>query len=214
LSKNDELAARNRSWLESFAVFSLNLMSSPGAGKTCLLEKTLAALANKIGISVLVGDLETRNDARRLEGKDRQVHQINTHASCHLDADLIHSGLHWLNLETTDLLLIENVGNLVCPAAFDLGQTRNVTLLSCTEGEDKPQKYPGMFHRSDLILLTKVDLLPYLDWNLDLCLDHIRKLNPKARVIQLSSRTGEGMDEWLGFLQENVKEREGIGDER
>lgn len=201
LAKNDKFAAGNRTQFENKKIRTINMMSSPGAGKTFLLEKTLSHLSRERVIAVITGDQEKSFDAKRLEGKGAYVKQLNTYSACHLDAEMISKELE--NIPTgTELLIIENVGNLVCPAAFDLGEHKKIALLSTTEGEDKPAKYPVLFHTADVIVITKTDLIPHLDWNLDKCREFIRAVNSKAVIIELSAKTGEGMEQWFNFLRE------------
>ncbi len=200
LQKNDDIAHRNWHWLDDQQVMTLNMMSSPGAGKTALLEATLAGLKDRLEISVLVGDQQTDNDAKRLQTEGAQVKQINTHSSCHLDAAMIDKELGGFVTGKEDLLIIENVGNLVCPAAFDLGEKQKVAVLSVTEGEDKPAKYPVLFHDADMILISKIDLVPYLDWDREQAIQYIRQVNTKADIIELSAKTGEGMSVWQDYL--------------
>ncbi len=201
LSKNNTIAIENRQWLDKYHIAALNLMSSPGAGKTTLLEKTLERLPQDCKVGVLVGDQETDLDAKRLQGRGSLVKQINTYRSCHLDAAMISRELEAYGDAHINLLLIENIGNLVCPASFDLGEHSRVAMLSVTEGEDKPVKYPVLFNRADVVLITKTDLIPHLDWNMEQCHDYIRKSGSRARIIELSARTGEGMDAWIDYLQ-------------
>jgi hydrogenase nickel incorporation protein HypB len=202
LSENDRTAAHNREHFDRHGVLALNLMSSPGSGKTRLLEETISALADEMRIAVIEGDLETENDARRIREKGVEAVQITTGTACHLDAHMVHKALHQLDLDNVDILFIENVGNLVCPASFDLGQHRNITLLSVTEGDDKPAKYPVMFRASDLMLVSKSDLLAVLDDFLpEKAERHLRELASTAPVFTLSARNGEGMDAWLGWLR-------------
>lgn len=205
LSENDAQARHNREHLEKHGVFAINLMSSPGAGKTALLEATIDALKSELRIAVIEGDLETENDAARIRARGVPAIQITTGSACHLDAHMVHDALHHLDLAQIDLLFIENVGNLVCPASFDLGHHRNVVLLSTTEGDDKPAKYPVMFRAADLLLLTKSDLLPVLDdfspERAELCL---RQLANGAPVVQLSARKGMGLDGWFEWLRNEV----------
>ena len=203
LSENDRQAAHNRAHLDRHQVLAVNLMSSPGAGKTALLEATIEALGDTLGIAVIEGDLETENDAERIRARGVEAIQITTGSACHLDAHMVHQALHGLDLSTIDLLFVENVGNLVCPASFDLGQHYNVTLLSVPEGDDKPAKYPVMFRAADLVLLTKADLLPYLPefqpGRAERCL---RDLASAAPCLSLSARTGEGLAAWLDWLRQ------------
>lgn len=200
LQKNDDIAHSNWHWLDDHKVVTLNMMSSPGAGKTALLEATLERLKERIEISVLVGDQQTDNDARRLQTQGVKVKQINTHSSCHLDAAMIQKELGGFVSGSEDLLIIENVGNLVCPAAFDLGEKQKVALLCVTEGEDKPAKYPVLFHDADIILISKTDLVPHLDWSREKAIQYIRQVNAEAEIIELSARTGAGMDSWCDYL--------------
>jgi hydrogenase nickel incorporation protein HypB len=201
LSANDHTAAHNREHFERHGVLAVNLMSSPGAGKTSLLEATIDALGDALSIAVIEGDLETENDAERIRRHGVQAIQITTGSACHLDAHMVHDALHRIDLGQTDIVFIENVGNLVCPASFDLGQQHNVTLLSVPEGDDKPAKYPVMFRAADLVLLSKCDLLPVLDdFSPDKARRHVRELASQAPVIELSSRNGAGMEAWLDWL--------------
>jgi hydrogenase nickel incorporation protein HypB len=201
LAKNDRLAAGNRALFGEKGIFVLNLVSSPGSGKTTILERTLHDLSATLRCAVIEGDQQTDNDARRIAATGVPAKQINTGAGCHLDAHMVGHALAELPSEALDLLFIENVGNLVCPAAFDLGEAHKVVVLSVTEGEDKPLKYPQMFHAADVMLLNKVDLLPYLDFDVDKCLEMARRVSPGIKIFQLSARSGEGMDEWYAWLQ-------------
>ena len=205
LERNDIAAAHNRAHFRQHRVLVLNLMSSPGAGKTALLEATIDALRDECRVAVIEGDLETDNDARRIRAKGVPAVQITTGSACHLDAQMVHDALHELPLEGVDILFIENVGNLVCPASFDLGQHRNVTLLSVTEGDDKPAKYPVMFRAADLVVLSKIDLLPHLgDFDRMRCEGYLRALANPARMVGLSARTGAGVAGWLDWLRAEV----------
>lgn len=202
LSENDHVAMHNREHFDQHGVLALNLMSSPGSGKTRLLEETIRALGRELRIAVIEGDLETENDARRIRDKGVPAVQITTGTACHLDAHMVHQALHELDLGQVDILFIENVGNLVCPASFDLGQHRNVTLLSVTEGDDKPAKYPVMFRAADLMLISKSDLLAVLDdFSPTKAERHLRELASQAPVHTLSARSGEGMTAWLDWLR-------------
>jgi hydrogenase nickel incorporation protein HypB len=208
LRGNDLAAAHNRAHFDAHRVLALNLMSSPGAGKTALLEATLDALRGECRMAVIEGDLETDNDARRIRAKGVPAVQITTGGACHLDARMVHDALHELPLDGLDLLFIENVGNLVCPASFDLGQHRNVTLLSVTEGDDKPAKYPVMFRATDLVVLSKIDLLAHFDdFDPARCERHVRELASPAPVLQLSARSGEGLARWLDWLRAELGAR-------
>ena len=201
LADNDRVAAHNRSHFDTAGVLVINLMSAPGAGKTSLLEATIRALRGLVKIAVIEGDLETENDARRIREAGAQAVQITTGSACHLDAAMVHAALHQLSLQGVDILFIENVGNLVCPASFDLGQHKNVVLLSVTEGDDKPEKYPVMFRAADLLAITKLDLLAAVgDFQTLRALWHFRHLANRAPVLELSARHKQGMAAWLGWL--------------
>ncbi len=200
LSENDKQAKSNRKHSEEYGIFSINLMSSPGAGKTSLLEKTIEALKDKVRIGVIEGDLETNNDEERIKDKGAQAYQITTGQACHLDAFMVHEGLHHLDLDSLDLVFVENVGNLVCPAAYDVGTHMNVVLFSIPEGEDKPQKYPVMFRKAQAIIITKIDLLPYIDFDMPKAIKYIKEVNPTADILKISTKTGEGLDAWLKYL--------------
>ena len=205
LDANDHEAAHNREHFDEYGVLVINLMSSPGSGKTRLLEATIEALGGELRIGVIEGDLETENDAARIRAKGVPAHQITTGTACHLDAHMIHDALHHVPLEGLDVLFIENVGNLVCPASFDLGQHRNVTLLSVTEGDDKPAKYPVMFRAADLMLITKTDLLRVIEeFSPERATDAFRALAQEGPVLALSAKTGVGLQEWLGWLRSEV----------
>ena len=200
LGKNDARADQNRAWLRAHGIFALNLVSSPGSGKTSLLVSTLEALAGRIPAAVIEGDQQTEFDAERIRATGVPALQINTGKGCHLDADMVARALPRMGLTNGSLLLIENVGNLVCPAAFDLGEAHKVVILSVTEGEDKPLKYPDMFAAADLMLLNKVDLLPYLRFDTARAIDYALRVNPRLRVIRSSATSGEGIDEWLAWI--------------
>ncbi|MCK2184702.1 hydrogenase nickel incorporation protein HypB [Halomonas getboli] len=206
-TRNDRLAHHNRAHFDAAGVLVVNLMSSPGAGKTRLLEATIEALGDRHRLAVIEGDLETENDARRIRAKGVPAVQITTGSACHLDAAMIHDALHALSLEALDLLFIENVGNLVCPASFDLGQHASVTLLSTPEGDDKPLKYPVMFRASDLVLVTKCDLLAVLDdFAVEAVAAHVRRLACPAPVLEVSASAGR-IDGWLAWLEARLAER-------
>ncbi len=207
LAKNDRLAAINRARFAEHRLLTLNLVSSPGSGKTTLLETTLRALQTELGFAVLEGDQQTANDADRIAATGVPAHQINTGAGCHLDAHMVGHGADHFDLSTLDVLMVENVGNLVCPAAFDLGEDCKVAVLSITEGEDKPIKYPQMFRAAEIVIINKLDLLPYLDFDLVKCRDFIRQVNPQATIFELSCKSGEGMDNWYGWLREQVAKK-------
>jgi hydrogenase nickel incorporation protein HypB len=211
LAGNDKTARHNREHFRDHNVAAINLMGSPGAGKTAILEATARALGRtgaSARVGVLTGDLATDNDANRLRAAGLVAETITTENACHLDADMVHRGLHHLPWRTFDYLFIENVGNLVCPAVYDLGQDVNVVALSVTEGEDKPLKYPTMFHKADLVLVTKIDLLPLLpEISLEVIEANLRRVMPVPRVMRLSARTGEGFDQWMHWLTERRRPR-------
>jgi hydrogenase nickel incorporation protein HypB len=218
LQKNDDQAAHNRAHFDAHGVLAINLMSSPGSGKTALLEATIDALQGELKVAVIEGDLETENDADRIRAKGVPAIQITTGSACHLDAHMVHDGLHGLPLAGLDIVFIENVGNLVCPASFDLGQHRNVTLLSVTEGDDKPAKYPVMFRAADVVVLSKTDLLPVLDdFEPRRAEGYLRELASEAPVMALSARKQAGMDAWLQWLRAELaahRERVARGETR
>jgi hydrogenase nickel incorporation protein HypB len=207
LDANDHQAGHNREHFARHNALAVNLMSSPGAGKTALLEATIDALGDALRIAVIEGDLETENDAERIRQKGVPAVQISTGSACHLDAHMVHTALHDLAIDDVDIVFIENVGNLVCPASFDLGQHLNVTLLSTPEGHDKPAKYPVMFRSSDLVLITKSDLLPVLeDFDPAYAEQCVRQLANPAPLLRLSARNGDGMAEWLDWLRTRLDE--------
>lgn len=207
LSKNDRFAAQNRARFEAQSLFVLNLVSSPGSGKTSLLTRTIERLGGRMPLAVIEGDQQTDNDAEKIRATGVPAVQINTGKGCHLDAHRVGHALEQLEPLPGGVLFIENVGNLVCPAAFDLGEAHKVVILSVTEGEDKPLKYPDMFHAADLMLLNKIDLLPYVDFDLQRCIEYARRINPEIQVVQLSARDGTGMDEWVHWLEAVRSER-------
>ena len=207
LDANDHQAGHNREHFARHNALAVNLMSSPGAGKTALLEATADALGGELKIAVIEGDLETENDAERIRRKGVPAVQISTGSACHLDAHMVHDALHELAVDDVDIVFIENVGNLVCPASFDLGQHYNVTLLSTPEGHDKPAKYPVMFRAADLVLVTKADLLPVLDdFDPRYAEQCLRQLASEAPLFEVSARKGDGMTEWLDWLRERLAE--------
>lgn len=205
LDKNNLLAGLNRSMFREKGIFVLNLVSSPGSGKTTILERTLLDLLHQFRFAVIEGDQQTDNDARRIAATGVPARQINTGAGCHLDAHMVMHGTEGFDLDNLDILMIENVGNLVCPAAFDLGEHHKVAVLSVTEGEDKPLKYPQMFHNSAVMLLNKTDLLPYLDFDIEKCKEYARRINPDIIIIELSAKSGEGMGAWYEWLTAGVR---------
>jgi len=205
LAKNDRLATQNRNWFQAHNITALNLVSSPGAGKTTLLVRTITDLQPAIPIAVIEGDQETVNDAERIAATGCPTLQVNTGTGCHLEAAMIDRGLQTLTPPDHSLVLIENVGNLVCPALFDLGEKAKVAMLSVTEGEDKPLKYPHMFRASQVMVLTKIDLLPYVNFDVQRCLDYAHQVNPQLRVFQVSATTGTGLASWYDWLQSLVR---------
>jgi hydrogenase nickel incorporation protein HypB len=206
LAKNNAYAKQNRERLAERGIFTLNLVSSPGSGKTTLLCKTIEMLRGKASVSVIEGDQQTSQDAERIRATGAPAIQINTGKGCHLDAHMVGHAMEKLDLPEDSLLMVENVGNLVCPAAFDLGEAHKVVILSVTEGEDKPIKYPDMFRAATLMLLNKCDLLPYLSFKVDAAIEFARRVNPGIEVIQVSATTGQGMDEWLKWLEVGARD--------
>ena len=204
LAKNDKLAEKNRGWFADRNILALNLVSSPGAGKTTLLERTIRDLSNQFPINVIEGDQETINDAERIRSTGCDVIQINTGTGCHLEADMLARGLEELKPPPDSVVMIENVGNLVCPALFDLGEKCKVAILSVTEGEDKPLKYPHMFRASDVMILNKVDLLPHVQFDVKKCVESARQVNPGIHVFEVSATTGEGLDSWYNWLGDQI----------
>ncbi|MBK8759154.1 MAG: hydrogenase nickel incorporation protein HypB [Sulfuritalea sp.] len=206
LAKNNAYAKQNRERLAERGIFTLNLVSSPGSGKTTLLCKTIEMLNGKASVAVIEGDQQTSQDAERIRATGAPAIQINTGKGCHLDAHMVGHAMEKLDLPEDSLLMVENVGNLVCPAAFDLGEAHKVVILSVTEGEDKPIKYPDMFRAATLMLLNKCDLLPYLSFKVDAAIEFARRVNPGIEVIQVSATTGQGMDEWLKWLEVGARD--------
>ena len=214
LAKNQLLAERNRGWLAGREILALNLVSSPGSGKTTLLERTIRDVGAELTISVIEGDQATVNDAERIRAAGARAIQINTGAGCHLEADMLGRALDELKPPAHSVVMIENVGNLVCPALFDLGERAKVVILSVTEGEDKPIKYPHMFKAAELMLLNKIDLLPHLRFDVARCVAYAHEVNPSIRVLQVSAQTGEGMDAWYGWLKAQVPGRVAMTQDR
>ena len=202
LARNDARASENRRWFAERRVLALNLVSSPGSGKTTLLERTIARLAGRRPVAVIEGDQQTSRDADRIRAAGAPAIQVNTGRGCHLDARMVADALQRLPIAPGGVLLIENVGNLVCPAAFDLGEAHKVAILSVTEGEDKPLKYPDMFRAADVMLLNKCDLLPHLDYDIALAEACALRVNPRLRILRVSATTGEGLDAWIDWLVE------------
>jgi len=207
LAKNDRLASGNRQLFAEQGLLVLNLVSSPGSGKTTILEQTLTDLGGELNFAVLEGDQQTSNDADRIAATGVPAHQINTGAGCHLDAHMVAHGVEHFDLSRTDILMIENVGNLVCPAAFDLGEDCKVSVLSVTEGEDKPLKYPQMFRASDVLLINKIDLLPHLRFDVELCKEHARRVHPEIRIFEISCYSGDGLEQWYRWLREQAAKK-------
>jgi len=201
LQNNQLLAARNRGYFEAKNIFALNLVSSPGSGKTTLLERTLVDLKKEIPFYVIEGDQQTLNDANRIAALDVPVIQINTGKGCHLESDMVYEAVKQLNVKDNSILMIENVGNLVCPSMFDLGENKRVVIISTTEGEDKPIKYPDMFHTSDVCIINKIDLLPYVNINVSTIKKYALQVNPKLQFFEVSATTGKGMEAWYGWLK-------------
>jgi hydrogenase nickel incorporation protein HypB len=202
LAQNNRLAERNRGYFEAKNILALNLVSSPGSGKTAVLERTLADLKGELSFSVIEGDQQTTRDADRIAATGAPVVQINTGKGCHLDSDMVNRAVKKLSPEEGAIVMIENVGNLVCPSLFDLGESRRVVIISVTEGDDKPLKYPDMFHTSDLCLINKIDLLPYVPFDVEKAKHYALHANPKLQFIEVSALTGEGMEEWYAWLRE------------
>lgn len=200
LGKNNEYANENRRWFAEHGILTLNLVSSPGSGKTTLLTRSIIDLKNQVSLAVIEGDQQTANDAERIRETGVSALQINTGKGCHLDGHMVGHALETLKPDDGSVLFIENVGNLVCPASFDLGEAHKVAILSVTEGEDKPIKYPDMFHAADLMLLNKIDLLPHLNIDVDKCIEYAQRVNPGIKVIQVSASSGEGMDLWYQWI--------------
>jgi hydrogenase nickel incorporation protein HypB len=207
LDANDKQAESNRKHFDEYGIFAINLMSSPGAGKTTLLEKTIEMLNNELKIGVIEGDLETNRDAERIKAKGVPAYQITTGQACHLDAFMVHEGIHHLPLEELDLVFVENVGNLVCPASYDIGTHYNVVLLSVPEGDDKPAKYPVMFRSADLFFITKADLINYFDFDIEKAIEETRKLNPKVDVTVISTKQEETLQDWINLIKMKVNLR-------
>ncbi len=205
LAKNDELAEHNRNLLKQNEIFTINLVSSPGSGKTSLLEKTFETLGSKVDISVIEGDVQTSLDAERVANYNVPVVSIVTNGACHLEAKLVQDALSNLDLEKTELLFIENVGNLVCPAGFDLGENMKIVLVSTTEGDDKPLKYPKMFRNSEAMIINKTDLIPYVNCNIETLKNNALNVNPGLKIFEVSCTSGAGIKEWCNWLVENVR---------
>ena len=203
LQNNAVLAARNRGYFDAKNIFALNLVSSPGSGKTAILEKTLADLKDEIPFYVIEGDQQTLNDANRIDALNIPVVQINTGKGCHLESDMVYDAVKKLEMKNDSILMIENVGNLVCPSMFDLGEKKRVVIISTTEGEDKPIKYPDMFHTADICIINKIDLLPYLNIDVNVLKNYALKVNPNLQFFEVSATKGDGMEAWYNWLKES-----------
>lgn len=204
IARNDTLAAKNRAWFAGREILALNLVSSPGAGKTTLLERTIRDLRGELKLYVVEGDQATANDGERIRAAGAPAVQVNTGTGCHLEADMVARGLAELKPALGSVVMIENVGNLVCPAMFDLGERAKVVILSVTEGEDKPLKYPHMFRAAAIMILNKIDLLPHVDFDVVRAVTNAREVNPDIRVFQVSARTGDGLEDWYGWLRSEI----------
>ena len=209
LEANGKLAASLKDQFAKHGILALNLISSPGAGKTSLLERTLTDLASEFRMAVIEGDLQTDNDARRVAATGAKAVQINTDGGCHLDSNLVMEALGAFDLNEIDILFIENVGNLVCPVEFDCGEDAKIALLSVTEGDDKPEKYPLIFNRASAMVLNKIDLLPYVDFDVEVAARHARHLNADLALFEVSCRTGEGLEKWYSWLRQAAKAKKG-----
>jgi len=205
LTSNNLLAERNRGFFEAKNILTLNLVSSPGSGKTTLLEKTITDLKSELTFSVIEGDQQTMNDANRINATGAPVIQINTGNGCHLDADMINNAVKQLNVADNAVLIIENVGNLVCPSLFDLGEAYRIVVISVTEGDDKPLKYPNMFHTSDVCIINKIDLLPYVDFKVEKAKEYALQVNHHLQFFEVSAKTGQGMDKWYQWLKGSIQ---------
>jgi len=204
LKKNDEIANENREIFKKNNIYSLNLLSSPGSGKTSLLENTLNQLSETLNVAVVEGDVQTDNDAQRVAVFNVPVVQIVTNGGCHLEAKLVQNAFQSFEMNDLDLLIIENVGNLVCPANYDLGENKKVVLVSTTEGDDKPLKYPAMFRVSDIMIINKIDLLEYVDFNIDTVKKNALSINPELNIFEISCKTGAGIDDWINWLKKEI----------
>jgi hydrogenase nickel incorporation protein HypB len=209
LSRNEECAQKNKTFFKDNNVLCLNVISSPGSGKTTTISRTIKDLGDQIRIGVIEGDIKTDTDAQKIRDAGGEAVQIETHGACHLSAEQVHNATMALGAEKMDVVIIENVGNLVCPSAFDLGEAQRVILLSVPEGDDKPIKYPGTFAEADVVLINKIDLMDYIDFNLERVLGDIRVVNPDVEIFQVSATTGEGMDQWYNWLKDRNKHCKG-----
>ena len=205
LQRYDEIARENRQLFNSKNILVINLLSSPGSGKTSIIEKTLEKIGNGLNVSIIVGDVQTTNDAERISKFNIPVVQLITNGACHLDSKMIKNALDKLELDNIEILIIENVGNLVCPSSYDLGENMKVVVFSTTEGTDKPLKYPSMFHRAEVVIINKIDLIPYTNFSLEDAKRYVLQLNPKTKIFETSCTTGEGVGEWCEWLLEKMK---------
>ncbi len=205
LQENTRLAEENKKLFNKYGLHVTNFMSAPGAGKTTLLEETIKKISGNYKISVIEGDLQTSIDSDRIKALNIPSYQITTGTVCHLDARMVHNALHNFHLEGNDLLFIENVGNLVCPADFELGENLKVMVFSVVEGAEKPKKYPVMFHKVDVVILNKIDLIPYSGVSLEELINNVREVNPEAKIFPVSCKTGEGIDDWISWFSQNIK---------
>jgi hydrogenase nickel incorporation protein HypB len=210
LAKNDTLAAGNRAWFSQRGILALNLVSSPGAGKTTLLERTIRDLKGELSLFVIEGDQATMNDGERIRAAGAPAVQVNTGTGCHLEADMVCRGVRELKPDPGSIVMIENVGNLVCPAMFDLGERAKVVILSVTEGEDKPLKYPHMFRAAEVMILNKTDLLPHVEFDMERAAANARQVNPDIAIVRLSARTGDGLEAWYGWLRRELRLARGL----
>lgn len=201
LTKNDLLAERNRGYFEALGVFAMNMVSSPGSGKTSVIERTIREIGGQIDFYVVEGDQQTSNDAKRIQQAGGKAIQVNTGNGCHLDANMVNNAVKQLEIQQRSVLIIENVGNLVCPSLFDLGEQKRVLIFSVTEGDDKPEKYPTIFHTSDVCIINKIDLLPYVDFDVEKAKTVAKQLNPEMVFFEVSVKTGEGMEAWYNYLK-------------
>ncbi len=204
LNHNELMASRNKGYFDAKNIFALNLVSSPGSGKTSILERTLSDLKSELAFYVIEGDQKTMNDANRIDALNIPVIQINTGKGCHLESDMVYEAIKKLNMKDNSILMIENVGNLVCPSMFNLGESKRVVIISTTEGEDKPIKYPDMFYTSDICIINKIDLLPYVNIDIEKLKDYALQVNPKLKFFEMSATSGEGMTKWYDWLKQNL----------
>jgi hydrogenase nickel incorporation protein HypB len=204
LNHNELMASRNKGYFDAKNIFALNLVSSPGSGKTSILERTLSDLKSELPFYVIEGDQKTMNDANRIDALNIPVIQINTGKGCHLESDMVYEAIKKLNMKDNSILMIENVGNLVCPSMFNLGESKRVVIISTTEGEDKPIKYPDMFYTSDICIINKIDLLPYVNIDIEKLKDYALQVNPKLKFFEMSATSGEGMTKWYDWLKQNL----------